>query len=182
MRLEEFRKAQSGGRQTDKTDNYPLRLRRRRRTTKEGFFRWFCCWKENGGEVFIASSSSLRSRQFAPAKRGGEQEGRKEEKKQERERGKSPRVLPLFRCVLGGVARVGDLAHFTHQLFHPSDNEPRFKFVVVANFCVLPTPHYFARSGRGKNTKGALRRRRRRRRRRVEDGKPREGESKKKVK
>ena len=80
--------------------------------------------KEGRGEVFIASSSSdsnsLRSRQFAPAKRGGTATGRRRRRRNKKERGKSPRVLPFFRPSV-----VGDLAHFTHQLLHPTEFQVR---------------------------------------------------------
>ena len=160
MRLEEFRKAQSGGREPDRQDRQLPTATATTTTDHKG--RLFQVVLLLEGErrrslhclLFFSSFPPIRT---CETRRGtGRKEGRRRRNKKERG-GKSPRVLPLFRCVLGGVARVGDLAHFTHQLFHPSDNEPRFKFVVVANFCVLPTPHYFARSGRGKNTKGALR-------------------------
>ena len=140
--------------------------------------------EEEEGEVFIASSSLLRSRQFAPAKRGGElrRTGRREE---ETRKGKSPRVLPLFRSVLESG---GDLPRALHTSVIPS-NRVSSSSVVVANFCTpsahRPTdrrPNSLHRSGRGKNTKGACAAEHGGRRRRVEDRKPRGRERGKKVK
>ena len=90
------------------------------------------------GEVFIASSSSLRSRQFAPAKRGGERRrtgrrgGRKKQEKENRH------ACFLSSALFSRVEEIS-LPRALHTSVIPS-NRVSSSSVVVANFCT-PSAH-----------------------------------------
>ena len=109
--------------------------------------------------------------------------GEQEEGEEETRKGKSPRVLPLFRSVLESG---GDLPRALHTSVIPS-NRVSSSSVVVANFCtpsahrptagrtryIVPAEAKTQRAPALRSTEGG--------RRRVEDGKPRgrEGEGQK---
>ena len=100
--------------------------------------------EEEEGEVFIASSSLLRSRQFAPAKRGGElrRTGRRGGRDKKRKIATRASSLPL--C--SRERRGGDLSRALHTSVIPS-NRVSSSSVVVANFCT-PSAHRRPTAGR----------------------------------
>ena len=86
----------------------PQRRRRRRRREKSSLPPLL---------FFVPANSHLRNEE---GNCGEQEEGEEETRK-----GKSPRVLPLFRSVLESGAAEISLVHFTHQLFHLTEFQVR---------------------------------------------------------
>ena len=101
--------------------------------------------------LFVPANSHLRNEEGNERRTAGRRGGRNKKRKI------ATRASSLPLCSRGG----GDLslAHFTHQLFHLTEFQVRPSWSPTFAL-LLPTdrrPNSLHRSGRGKNTKGALR-------------------------